>query len=304
MLEKLWRPRWSLDGLKPPWDDLPSIYEGICKGVDPSTLPDDALFRFGGGLGWVGGAMDGVLALPETEERENHGSEILRALDELLRVAADTNLKTLYEAVTADRMVGVADPLLEQVQIRLASTDRQRLGAVARYFATRAGHREAVKFGISLLGLAGTPDDIEVLMRLGGHDEFSLFAAVALIRIAPDAEQRLWELARRVHGWGRIQIVARLAHTNDPQIQAWLLREGFRNSVMNEYLACICARAGRLHEALKASVVDRPLLDGAADIFSALIVGGPAEGELTTMSPVPRLLKRTSITPGPTGALI
>ncbi|MGH9455282.1 MAG: hypothetical protein ACRD2O_15080 [Terriglobia bacterium] len=101
-----------------------------------------------------------------------------------------------------------------------------------------------------------------------------------------------------VHGWGRIQIVDRLVRTHDPQIQAWLLREGFRNSVMDEYLACICARADRLHEALKASGVDRPLLDGAAGIFRALIAGGPAEG-IDEYEHALRLPNLMSITSGP-----
>lgn len=222
--------------------------------------------------------MDGVLALPKKEDREKRQSAILRSLKELLQVATETNLKNLYEAVTMERMLGVVDPLLKQVKEHFEQVDRQRVAAVGRYFATRAGHREAVKFGIALLGVAGTRDDGDVLMKLGSHDEFTIFAAVAIERLAPDPEQRLWEMAQLVHGWGRIQIVERLARTNSPRIQAWLLREGFRNSIMNEYLACICARAGRLHEALRSSAVDRPLLDGAADIFRALICGGPAEG--------------------------
>lgn len=278
MLERLLQSRWSLEGLRPPWGKLPSIYGEICRGADLSTLPDDALFRFGGGLGWVGGAMDGVLALPTEEDREKHQTAILHSLGELLHAATEANLKNLYEAVTMQRMLGVIDPLLEQIQRHLGQINRQRLAAVGRYFATHAGHREAVKFGIAMLGVAGTSGDVDVLMKLGSHDEFSLFAAVAIERVAPEPEQRLWEMAQAVNGWGRIQIVARLVRTNDAQIQAWLLREGFRNSIMNEYLACTCARAGRLHEALRATVLDRPLLDGSAEIFRALICGGPAEG--------------------------
>ncbi|HEX5413405.1 MAG TPA: hypothetical protein VFZ27_16250 [Terriglobia bacterium] len=221
--------------------------------------------------------MDGVLALPKEEDREKHQTAILHNLDELLGSATEANLKNLYETVTTDRMLGVVDPLLKQIIGRFRQVNRQRLAAVARYFATQAGHREAVKFGIALLGVVGTPDDVDALIKLGSNDEFSLFAAVAIGRLASEPEKRLWEMAKLVHGWGRIQIVERLVRTNDPQIQAWLLREGFRNSIMDEYLACICARAGRLHEALKAPVLDRPLLDGAADIFRALICGGPAE---------------------------
>jgi hypothetical protein len=84
-------------------------------------------------------------------------------------------------------------------------------------------------------------------------------------------------LAREVHGWGRVQMVRRLKDTDDPEIQAWMLREGFRNNIMDEYLACICARAGKLHLALNEQFVDAILLDAAAEIIRALITGGPAE---------------------------
>src|SRR5206468_2466805 len=71
----------------------------------------------------------------------------------------------------------------------------------------------------------------------------------------------------------------RLLETQNSEIRSWMLREGFRNEVMDEYLACICARAGRLHEALQQQVVDEALLEGAADMLRALLPGrGPAEG--------------------------
>ncbi|MGB8473939.1 MAG: hypothetical protein WCE61_07645 [Candidatus Acidiferrum sp.] len=56
-----------------------------------------------------------------------------------------------------------------------------------------------------------------------------------------------------------------------------MLREGFRNDVMDGYLARICARTGNLHRALDSSEIDRPLLDGAAGIVRALIEGGAAD---------------------------
>jgi len=79
----------------------------------------------------------------------------------------------------------------------------------------------------------------------------TLFPAVPIQNLSPTYERDLWELAKTVEGWGRIHLVERLAHAEDHEIRAWLLREGFRNAVMGEYVACICARAGRLHEALR-----------------------------------------------------
>ena len=73
------------------------------------------------------------------------------------------------------------------------------------------------------------------------------------------------------------KMVRRLKDTTDPEIQAWMLREGFRNNIMDEYLACICARAGKLHLALNDQFVDAMLLDAAAEMIRALITGGPAE---------------------------
>ena len=78
-------------------------------------------------------------------------------------------------------------------------------------------------------------------------------------------------------GWGRIHVVERLARTENSEIKDWLLREGYRNSVMYEYLAYTCATAGGLLSALSEDSVDQELLTSAGEILSALIAGGPAE---------------------------
>jgi hypothetical protein len=44
----------------------------------------------------------------------------------------------------------------------------------------------------------------------------------------------LWSLAKSVDGWGRIQSVERLKKTERDDIQDWLVRDGFRNQVMDE----------------------------------------------------------------------
>jgi hypothetical protein len=275
MLPKFSSRRWSLSGLNPPWSSLPSIYKEICMGNNVDTLLDISR----GGAAWAAGALDGVFGHHVGMAKlENRSKEIIQALRELLRAANDANLKKLYGIVVAHEVLGAVDSLLNQAQADIETDHGERLAAVGRYFSTGAGHPDAVKFGMVLLGAAGTPDDTQIAMGLGAHDEFTFYAAVVLGRTAADPEQRIWELAHRVHGWGRIQTVERLAHTQDSRIRDWLLREGFRNLVMNEYLACICARAGRLHEALASSQVDPELLDGAADIFRALLTGGPAEG--------------------------
>ncbi|UFS99062.1 hypothetical protein [Nocardia huaxiensis] len=168
----------------------------------------------------------------------------------------------------------VADNLVQEMLSR--RVPREKLRNAARFVAENATEREVAKLGIILLGVSGDERDAELLDLLGSLEEFSLFAVVALKNTQPDAQRKIFDLAQRLNGWGRIHAVERLRGSTDPEVRAWLLRSGFRNGVMNEYLAHLAATTGGLHEALLADAVDDELLDGAADILVALAPGGPA----------------------------
>jgi hypothetical protein len=177
--------------------------------------------------------------------------------------------------VADDSALSIVDAVIEHIGTQLP--DRQRLHDLGRWLATTASDRGAVKVGLALLGAAGVGDALDVVRTLGAHDEFTLYAAVALTNGLAYPDEELWALAATVDGWGRIQCVERLRGTTDPRIRAWILREGFRNSVMVEYLAYIAAETGGLVEALRGPGVDRDLLTAAGEILQALVVGGPAE---------------------------
>jgi hypothetical protein len=264
---------WSLEGLAEPWGSAPPLYKAMVEHPGIPLPEEDASTR----LKWAAGALDGVIGHHMGRaDGSDDMKEVLAALQLLMARPSDATLSRLYDAVCEGQVLAYADQLLSEVQ-RTLSSDRVRLAAVARYFVLTAPRREPVKFGIALLGIAGTEADLDLLRTVGAFDDFTLFAAVAIGNLSPTHERHLWELAKVVEGWGRIQIVERLAQTDDFEIRAWMLREGYRNAVMNEYLACICARAGRLHEALRVSPKDPNLLDSAAGLLAAMITGGPAE---------------------------
>ncbi|MEU7144958.1 hypothetical protein ABZ942_36335 [Nocardia sp. NPDC046473] len=190
---------------------------------------------------------------------------ILRHLDDpacLLQVFAEV------------QAVRVADDLVGELRSR--SVPREKLRTAARFVVENATRREVAKLGIVLLGVSGDERDRELLQLLGTLDEFALFAVVALMNTQPDRQRAVFELAQRLDGWGRIHAVERLQGCVDPDIKAWLLRTGFRNGVMNEYLAHLAATTGGLYEALLEHDVDDTLLAGAAGILQALANGGPA----------------------------
>jgi hypothetical protein len=273
--------RWRTGRRETP---LVTIYEHIRSHLPPSgpgllpggeVLPDEDSRE--GQLKWAAGALEGVASHVmgfETDEAP------VKEVFDLIRqtVASKGRLKSfgrLYEWVRTGGVLPIIDPLLDQ--IRHSSLPPSRLRELGVRLATESRHREPVKLGISLIGLIVPGADREILMTLGRHEEFTLFSAVALQATEEAPDRALWELAKAVDGWGRIHVVERLAETGDPDIKAWILREGFRNSIMDEYLAYLAATTGDLVSALEVPEPDDDVLAAACDIISALLVGGPAE---------------------------
>lgn len=280
------RSSWNIYDVDLPWwGDRPSLYQHVRAYIRPGetglaedgeTLPDEERVRGESRIGWAPGAMDGVFGPAENAERVV--DEIVRALRGLTEQTTTERAARLYALLAEHKTLDYIDPLLKIVGGD--DMDPDRLRAVARWLATEAPDREPVKAGIALLGVFHGSEDREILLNLGRHEEFTLYAAVALLNTEDDPEHQLYELARHVTGWGRIQTVERLAGTQDEEIKAWMLREGYQNSIMYEYTAYTCATTGDLLGALSSPDPDEALLKGAADILSALIDGrgGPAEG--------------------------
>ena len=278
---------WSIDNLDAQrvWGGRPAIYEFVrdqfearTKLGDPASpieLPDGGSDN--GGMRWAAGALDGVMGRHgKVEDERLRAKQIVKGVRDLLAATTPANLEHLTRLLTRSPVLGVLDDVLADL-VGTGDLDPDRFHELALFLVQTAPDREVVKLGISMLGVLVGCDERETLLTLGRHEEFTLFAAVALASTLEHADAALWELAKRVRGWGRIHAVERLVDTADPEIRGWLLREGFRNEVMDEYLAYSCAVAGDLAGALEADIVDDALLDGAAGIFSALLTGGPAE---------------------------
>lgn len=278
-----------------PWEDGQSILElirdwegsGHAELVLPDEpAPDPTQIR------WSAGSLGGVAtrhpplgeeASPDVASRigrlagkRNVPAEIVARLKRLVRDPADEERLALYWIAQNEEVLTHVNAVLE-----LLVADRDLLEAAgphARWLVREARHRDPLKLGIALLGVCGEPEDAETLKTLARHDEFTLYCSVSLTNILPGPVDALWEVAKSVEGWGKIEAVERLAARTGhrPEVRRWLLTDGCENSVMNEYLGYACATAGGLAEAL-AGEVDDELLDGACTITSALCTGGPAE---------------------------
>lgn len=143
------------------------------------------------------------------------------------------------------------------------------LTALAKFLVFKAPDRYPIIWALSWLCLCRDPEIEEIAGFLGQHEVFAKVAGSLLKKHARDPDRALWALAEKHRGRGRVVLVRKLRWPADPEIKAWLLRKGFRNTVGNELLALQAARMGDLLSGLRNPDPDQALIDGATDIFLA-----------------------------------
>jgi hypothetical protein len=269
----------------------PSLYEhirahltedGLSEGGQ--TLPDEEEIAADSNteLRWAPGALEGAFSRHVNPEHdETLVADVHSALVELAdRPGGRSRARARGVFRRAEARTHV-DAVLERLH-GYPPRNLDRLYAEVRGIAVESGRREEVKFALAVLGGFGQEQDAELLRTFARHEEFTLYAAIALSKIVSDPVAEWLELARHVEGWGRIELVELLVREPRADACAWLLRGGFRNDVMYGYTAPIVAQHCDLAGTLERES-DPELLAGARDILATLADdawGGPAGGML------------------------
>lgn len=268
-----------------PWDSgRPSIYRHILTNTDhetgtlsPSglTLPDDDVVYKQGDLRWVPGGFDGAFGHHGGGGAdEGAAKKHFQHLKQLLQSPNSNSVATFYEYLLEEKTLGFIDPFLEFI-VRGDLVQDPSLYSLTKWILKNSPDREAVKTAIAMLGTCATEDDSDLFIEIGKHEEFTLYAIVAITHSLSDPEDSLWQLGKAVNGWGRIHVIETLATTKNPLIQEWMLKDGYKNAVMYEYTAYTCATTGRLMQALCEPNPDAELLEAACTIMQHMNNPGP-----------------------------
>lgn len=267
------------------WRTDHSIFESLYANLNEEGglteagkgLPDEE--KRADGIGFAPGLMDAMVGADDPTSAQDSIAELLQHLKNVAFKGDERSELAFYRLITeTEDVIGIIDGFLEAV-VNEALPIAPYLFNYARDLATKTDKRNAVKFGIAILGLCQNKSVLDDIRILGLHDEFTVYAAIAIMNLSDQVEHDLWELAQQVDGWGKIQLVDRLARLelNEP-IKEWLINDGYKNYIMYEYLAYTCAIHGDLHEKLEAEIIEHRLFKSASDIIDALLAkGGPAE---------------------------
>ncbi len=272
---------FNLFNKKVPWQNRKSIYMHVRDSIDKDgklttdSLPDDEIRHKDTELRWAAGALDG--AFGHHASCSENDVMLAKLTQSIAFYGRKRDKIEFYNIVIKDNVISSIDNVIKEIT-KLQVKVTQNLYDWIEFLAFQSPDRGAVKTGIALLGAIGATQFRDQIKTLGRHEEFTLYVSVALLNMSDNPEIELWEMAKQVHGWGRIHLVERLAETQNLEIKSWILTEGYKNSIMYEYLAYIAADTGDLKKELSKDNIEEEIILAASDIIQALIAEGPVHG--------------------------
>ncbi len=230
------------------------------------------------GLRFAAGAKDGIYFYHMAPEEPEQSA--LQRLGEAMEAAASgkrEEAEALFYALTKEhRAVALVDELHRYMAEHAAALDAQKLWSTAVSFIADSPYAECVKIGLEILELYDIPDDVKSpIYTLGLCDEFTLFVAWCM-QSWQDGNERLFHLAQRVHGWGRIHAVE-LLKPETAEIRRWLLAEGWDNAVHPAYSALTCWEKSGAEAVLRGQPTEEEYR-GLSGMLAGLLDEGPVTG--------------------------
>ena len=260
-----------------------SIYNRIKEALQPDgTLPGDFMLRQSPsqGLQFADGAMDGTIRyhMGPTENPDISGLTLVleMASQERFRDSANALITHFQQG---GMMLPVMDALQDWVYDHTEKLSPEALGRFARTLLVQSADVESVKFAITVLEILDqepTEELKEILLTLAASEELTLFCLFLLSSFA-EGNDIIYSLAKKLKGWGKIHAVSMLKPAT-PDMQSWLLKEGWQNEIMPEYSAIVAIKRGKLLDELTKGTANKEMFSLAGQLIDASLADSPVPG--------------------------
>ena len=256
-----------------------SIFELIKTSIQTNgELPEDFKLppKDPNGIPWADGAMDGVFIYHTVRKEEDIEAlkSIVFQISEGKFEEAQTNLDKLDFLMVSRRYLLLNWIVQEEEKINL-----NNLYEFATLQLTTSKNIELIKFCLSVLTIVNIETDkdtIEKVKILALSDEFTLYCLDILVYCLDilvqleDLNEEIFEIAKKVKGWGRIHSIEYLQATNN-KIKEWMLEEGCHNYVLPAYTAYTCAEKINLIEILNQDKISNKKFNDISYLMNALL---------------------------------
>ena len=249
-----------------------SIYELIKNSIQANgELPEDFKLppKDPNGVPWADGALDGVCIyhLVENEEDIEPLKNIVFQISEGKFEEAQNNLENLDFFMISRRDSLLNWIIQEQKQINIDNLCEFTISQLST-----SKNIEVIKFCLCVLEiikLETEKDTIEKVKILALSDEFTLYC-LNILKNLKNSNEEIFEIAKKVKGWGRIYSIEYLQATNN-KIKEWMLEEGCHNYVLPAYTAYTCAEKINLIEILNQDKISNKKFNDISYLMNALL---------------------------------
>lgn len=225
------------------------------------------------------GAIDNVISADKDDKFIDFIKKLFSLLeDDTEQLNGNLTDKYLYEHNNV-RAYGNIDAITDYVRDNKDKIKANNLYNYAIYLMLCCKNPESVKLGIGLLSLFPIePNDkiVEALEKLSLCDEFTLFTNFVFNSLE-NANDIRFKLAKKVSGWGKINLVTDLEPTNE-NIKEWLVINGVDNEVMYSYLAYPITQKVDIIYVLNKENISNDEVSGIIKIIDGLLDEGPVDG--------------------------
>ena len=249
-----------------------SIFELIKTSIQPNgELPEDFKLppKDPNGVPWADGAMDGVYIYHTVVNEEDIEplKNIIFQISEGKFEEAQNNLENLDFFMISRREALLNWIIQEQKQINIDNLCEFTISQLST-----SKNIEVIKFCLCVLEiikLETEKDTIEKVKILALSDEFTLYC-LNILKNLKNSNEEIFEIAKKVKGWGRIYSVKYLKVTND-EIKEWILEEGCHNYIIPAYTAYTCAKKINLVEILNEDKISNKKFNDISYLMNALL---------------------------------
>lgn len=227
------------------------------------------------------GAMDGISIyhMGHSPLSETDKSKIA----DILMLVSDGNFEKAEnefdEFCQEHRTVGIIDDIQGCVMENRNKLNAENIYRFSESMMKESKSAECVKVGMSILelfNLSGDDEMMEAVRNIGKSDEFTIFS-VFIMRKWTNANMEILDLAKHVHGWGRIHCVDFIEPDNE-EIKKWILENGVDNHVVSAYSAIPAFEKSGMTDILKKDKLTHEEISGIIKIANALLDEGPVSG--------------------------
>lgn len=208
----------------------------------------------------------GLIDLTGSDELDPfQAKRLLKALSEQIKNPSVNTRRKTYEIIVSDRIRTYFPQLI--VALKKSDLAREQLYEESLWLLKHAAHREVIKVALILLSQYPIKDkDEDLVITLAHHEEFTNYAILSLLR----SQERLWQLANRLTGWGKVIIMEELIPLTEGR-KLWFLKQRWDDPKKERATAILCAEKAEIDVILYETEIDSATFKHISRLIGTLI---------------------------------